>query len=223
MQVYSRTAHSRTVVRKLETMKLFLNLFFTLTFLTSFGQSEIGLGIVSINFDDKTKIEFYETSDLNKSLKTIEFFNDESIKSWNIKDLESHKDWLQPESIWLDYGQFKFRCKTKHSDCFEVYVSETQTMWIEKKDFTEFEDWETHLKNMFRVELKDIDNQKIFSRPFDKSAIIEWKDNCFNVKQIQGEWIEIGTAEHCESGEKITGWTKWRNGNQILINYFTTS
>lgn len=204
-------------------MKIFLNLFFTLIFLTSFGQSEIGIGIVSINFDDKTKIEFYDTSDLNKSLKTVEFFNDESIKSWNIKNLDNHKDWLKPESMWLDYGQFRFRCKTKESNCYEVYVSESKTMWIENKDFTEFLNWEAYLINMFNVELKDISTQNIYSKPFDKSEIIEWKANCFKVKQMQKEWIEIETAEHCKSEKKISGWVKWRNGNEILINYFPTS
>lgn len=204
-------------------MKTLLNLFFTLTSLMIFGQSEVGIGIVSINFDDKTIIEFYETSDLTKRLKIVEFFNDESIKSWNIKNLESHKGWLKPESMWLDYGQFKFRCKTKIENCFEVYVSDTKTMWIQKQDFTKFKNWEEYLRNMFRVERSNKNEQNIYSNPFTKSEIIESKNDCFNVKQMQGEWIEVETAEHCETEQKILGWIKWRNGNTILINYYTTS
>ena len=203
-------------------MNSILNLFFVLTFLTSFGQSEIGIGVVSIHFDDTTKIEFYETSELNKSSRTIEFFNDESIKGWNIKNLESHKEWLKPESMWLDYGQFRFRCKTKKEGSFEVYITESQTMWILDQDITQFMNWEEYLQTMFSVERTDKTTQKIYSKPFIKSEIIESKNDCFRVKQMKGEWIEVETAEHCKTQKNISGWIRWKDGNKILINYYTT-
>ncbi|WP_405207191.1 hypothetical protein [Aquimarina sp. LLG6339-5] len=204
-------------------MKINLTLFLAFISLTLFGQSEVGIGIVSINFDDKTKVEFYESSDLDNVLKTVEFFNDESIKSWNIKNIQSHKDWLKPESMWLDYGQFRFRCKTKKLDSFEIYVSESQTMWIKNQKFCEFNSWEDYLKNMFSIERIDQNTQKIYSRPFTKSEVLESKSDCFKLKQMRDEWIEIETASHCESKKKISGWIKWREGNKILINYYTTS
>jgi|GEM_PF-2812445 len=96
-------------------MRIIIFIVFNLVSLISFPQSELGIGIVSINFDDKTVIDFYESSDLNEKVKTIEFFDDKSINSWNIKDLENHQKWLQPESLWLDYHQFSFRT------CFDPY------------------------------------------------------------------------------------------------------
>jgi len=204
-------------------MRKYLNLFFILWFLVSFGQSEIGIGIVSINFDENTKIEFYENIDLKKKLKTVEFFNDESINSWNIKNLENHKNWLQPESMWLDYGLFKFRCKTKKKDRYEVYVSGSQTMWIKVKNYTDYFSWEDYLKNMFSIERSDKKTQFIYSRPFTKSAKIKSENDCFEVKQMQNEWIKVETAGHCESEKRISGWIKWRDGNRILINYYPTS
>lgn len=204
-------------------MKTALNLFFILIFLTSFGQKEIGIGIVSVNFDDKTVIEFYKSSDLINNIETVEFFNDESIKSWNIKELENHKEWLSPESMWLDYGQFRFRCKTKMDTCFEIYVNETQTMWIEKQDFIEFKNWEAYLKSMFMVERANKTAQKIYSKPSINSEMVKSENDCFSVIQMQGKWIEVETAEHCETVQIITGWIQWRDGNTILINYYTTS
>ena len=156
--------------------------------------SEIGIGIISIKFDDKTKIDFYETHELKNKLKTVEFFNDESINSWNIKNLTSHKEWLQPESMWLDYGQFRFRCKTKNTNCYEIYVSEFQTMWIRNQDFTEYLSVETYLKNMFSGERQNKITQQIYSKPFTKSEIIEFQNDCFNVKQRRAECIEIEKA-----------------------------
>jgi len=206
-------------------MKIILSIVFNFIILTTFAQSELGIGIVSIDFNDKTKIDFYESSDLNKVLKTIEFFNDESINSWNIKNLKSHQNWLQPESLWLDYHQFTFRAKTENTDCFEVYVSENKTMWIKKTDFTELWTWEEYLQNMFSVERIDKNTQNIYSKPFTKSEIIksDSKDDCFSVKRMQNDWIEIETSEHCENEKKVKGWIKWRNNDELLINYYTTS
>lgn len=104
-----------------------------------YGQSEVGIGVVSINFDENTKVGFYESSELKVKLKTVEFFNDASINSVSIRDLESHKDWLNPESMWLDHYQFIFRCKTIQTDCFEVYVSDSETLAKEIKLSTPFD------------------------------------------------------------------------------------
>jgi hypothetical protein len=206
-------------------MRIFLTIIFNFIILATFAQSKLGIGLVSIDFDDKTKIEFYESSDMKKVLKTIEFFNDESINSWNIKDLKSHQNWLQPESLWLDYYQFTFRAKTIHTDCYEVYVSDNRTMWIKKTDFTNCLTWEEYLQNMFSVERIEKNTQNIYSRPFTKSEIIKLdsKDDCFSVIRMQNEWVEIETSEHCENGKKVKGWIKWRNNEELLINYYTTS
>ncbi len=206
-------------------MRIILFIVFNLATLISFSQSELGIGIVSINFNDKTVIDFYESSDLDKKVKTIEFFDDKSINSWNIKNLKSHQNWLQPESLWLDYYQFTFRVKTKSTDCFEVYVSDNKTMWIKKMDFTEYSTWEEYLQNMFSVERIEKNTQNIYSRPYTKSEIIksDSKDDCFSVIRMQNDWIEIETGEHCENGKKVKGWIKWRNNGKLLINYYTTS
>ena len=192
----------------------------------SLSQSPLGIGLVKIEFDDKTVIDFFDSPEFSNKLKTIEFFNDKSINSWNIKDLDIHKkEWLSPETLWLDYSQFSFRCKTKIEDCYEIYVSDTKTMWIKATDYTHFTTWETYLKEMFSIERLNPKEQEIYSRPYSKSAIIKATEECFKVKQLSknGEWIEIETANHCETEEKITGWIQWRDGDKILIDYHTTS
>lgn len=194
--------------------------------LSSFGQSPLGIGLVKIAFDDKTVIDFYDSPEFSNKLKTIEFFNDKAINSWNIKNLENHqKDWLSPETLWLDYSQFTFRCKTKIEDCFEVYVSDTKTMWIKATHYTHFTTWESYLQGMFSIERLNPETQEIYSRPYPKSAIIEATEDCFKVLQLSKdeEWIEIKTADHCETEDKISGWIQWRDGDNILIDYHTTS
>ncbi len=198
----------------------------------AFGQTDLGVGLVSVNFDDKTVLRFYERTSDASTAKTIEFFDDKSINSFNIKNLPAHEDWLSPQSLWLDYFSFTFRCKSRRPGWFEVIVNnETgKTYWLRNNKLVSFGTWEQYLKGMFAVERSEKVKQKIFHSPNARSSTINYKGrDCFQVKAMRGEWIEIATAQHCDqsytnSETKInSGWIKWRRGNELLIYYFGTS
>ncbi len=195
-------------------------------------QTDLGIGLVSINFDDKTTLHFYSTPNEKEPTRTIQFFNDKTINSWNIRDLDKHKEWLKPEILWLDYSQFVFRCLTVNNNWLKVMVNnETEeNLWLKKSDLTTFNDWEHYLKEMFGVARLSDQQQKIRSSPTDNSEEISYHgQDCFQVKSMKGDWIEIFTADYCDgsytdSKTKIkSGWVKWRQGNKLLIEYFTTS
>lgn len=67
-----------------------------------YGQVTLGIGIVKIEFDSNTVVDFYKSPTDRTFTKRIEFFDDKSINSWNIKNLEREKTWLKPEVLWLD-------------------------------------------------------------------------------------------------------------------------
>ncbi len=206
----------------------------TLLFLIGFAvvcnaQTGLGIGLVSINFDDNTVIHFYAKPDGKQKVKTIQFFTDKSINGWNIKNLEAQKQWLKPETLWLDYSSFNFRCESKNNGWYEVIVNNQtgKTFWIKKERFTEFLTWEKFLKSKFVVERLPKYKQAIRQLPSNDSAKIKYvgKD-CFQVKSMKGEWIEIFTSDFCKSGygdskttEIQSGWIKWKNGNTLLIDY----
>lgn len=202
-----------------------------MTILTrGYGQVTLGIGIVKIEFDDKTAVDFYKSPADKAYTKKIEFFDDKSINSWNIKNLEKEKAWLQPEVLWLDYSQFNFRCKSTKGDWFEVIVNNDNglTYWIKKNQTTKLLTWESYLKDMFGVSRLDNKNQKIRKLPSDSAPEIKYDGtDCFQVKTLQGDWIEIFTGDDCdEYGSKTqikSGWIKWRNGDKLLIEYYTTS
>jgi len=213
-------------------MKTLLTYILLLLTTNLLAQTDLGLGLVSINFDDKTTLHFYSTPSDKEPKRTIQFFNDQTINSWNIRDLDKHKEWLKPEILWLDYSQFVFRCLTAKDNWLEVMVNnETEeTLWLKKSDLTTFSDWENYLKEMLEVARLPDQQQKIRSLPTDNSEeIIYHGQDCFQVKSMKGDWIEIFTADYCdesytESKTKIkSGWIKWRQGNKLLIEYFTTS
>lgn len=208
-------------------MRLILAVVFSFINLALYAQADIGMGIVSINFNAETVIDFYKSPDLQVKMKSLEFFDDKKINSINIKNLDLHKEWLQPETLWLDYYQFNFRVKSKYENCYEVYVSDNRTMWIENKEFIEFLSWEDYLIRMFAVTRTNPKEQKILENPDLKATEIPYSDeDCFNVRKMSGNWIEIFTPNHCLEEIKNpikAGWIKWKEGNKLLINYFLTS
>lgn len=196
------------------------------------GETALGIGLVAINFGDKTTLPFYATPNENEPKKTLQFFDDLTIHSWNIRDLEEHKDWLNPEVLKIDYSQFVFRCLTITDSWLEVMVNnETgETLWLKKNELTGFKDWETYLKEMFGVARLQDHPQKIKSSPTESSEEITYHgQDCFQAKSMKGDWIEIFTADYCDesytnSKTKIqSGWIKWRQGNKLIIEYYTTS
>jgi len=207
-------------------MRLLLtNILFLLT-INLYGQSDLGIGLVSIKFDDKTVLNFYESQIDTTPTKTIEFFDDKSIKSWNIRNLDEQEKWLKPEVLWLDYSSFVFICRTQANNWFEVIVNnETgKSFWLKKSDTTKFSSWETYLVGTFNVSRLANHSQKIRKQPNNNSEEIKYfGQDCFQVKSMNGDWIEIFTADYCEESNTETriksGWIKWRQGNDLLIVY----
>ena len=193
-----------------------------------YGQVTLGIGIVKIEFDERTVVDFYKKPTDKVYFKRIEFFDDKAINSWNIKNLEKEKTWLKPEVLWLDYSEFNFRCKSINGDWLELIVNndDGQTYWIKKKMTTKFLTWEQYLKDMFAVSRLDNKNQKIRNSPADNAQEVNYNGtDCFQVKTLKGDWIEIFTGDHCdEYGSKTqikSGWIKWRDGDKLLIEYST--
>jgi hypothetical protein len=210
---------------------LITNILFLLT-TNIWGQVELGVGLVSINFSDTTVLHFYSSPTDKQPLKTIEFFNDKSINNWNIRNLDKQKQWLKPECHWLDYSSFIFRCKSETNNWYELIVNNEsgQTLWLKKSALINFYNWETFLKGMFGVSRFPDQKQIIRTLPNDKSEEINYTGKaCFQVKSMKGDWVEIFTADYCDdsytdSKTKIkSGWIKWRQGNKLLIEYFITS
>lgn len=216
---------------KLKMKTLLTNILFLLT-TNLWSQTDLGIGLVAINFDDKTILHFYYNPDDKQPAKTIEFFNDQTINSWNIRHLEKNKEWLKPEILWLDYSSFVFRCLKVKDNWLKIIVNNENgsTLWLRKSDLTIFKDWETFLEAMFGVSRLPNEKQKIKTLPNDNSEEIKYQgQDCFQVKSMKGDWIEIFTADYCDEGytdskTKIkSGWIRWRQGNKLLIDFFTTS
>ncbi|WP_426485653.1 hypothetical protein [Flavobacterium sp. 2] len=207
-------------------MRLKLTLFFLILSISIFAQTNLGIGLISIKFNDKTVLPFYSSMNDKEPIKTIRFFNDKSINSWNIKDLKNEQKWLKPEVLWIDYNFFVFRCEKQENEWFKIIVNNEsgKSLWIKKNKITEFKNWEKYLQDMFRIE-RVSKTDKIYKSPNKNAATIKYSgEDCFQVKSTKGDWIEIFTSECDESKNEIkSGWIKWKEGNRLLIEYFPIS
>lgn len=183
----------------------------------------LGIGLVTIDFDDKTVLNFYAAPDEKSEKKTLEFFDDPAISSWNIRGLDQHKTWLQPEILHLDYSQFILRCAEKQTGWLKVIVNnETgQTMWLKEDKLTIFDTWEAWLKSRNSIGRLPNQPQKIRKAAEENAEEIPFKGrDCFKVQAVQGDWVEITSSENCE-GEKLkSGWIKWRAEEKLLVDFF---
>jgi len=191
------------------------------------AQTDLGTGLISIHFDSKTILHFYSMPTDKEPAKTISFFDDKSINSWNIKNLDEQKKWLMPEVLWLDYDYFIFRCLKEDNGYYNVIVNNQtgKSYWIKKSAATVFSTYENYLKEMFGV--GRLTAMPIKESPTEASATIKYSGtDCFRVRQMKGDWIEIFTADYCDedSGKpKIkSGWIQWKQGNKLLIEYYLT-
>ncbi len=199
---------------------------------TSIAQSDPGPGFVFIHFDDKTVLDLYNDTTDHSPAKSIEFFNDPTIYSWNIKNIDQQTEWLKPEALWLEYDLFVFKCARLENNWFRIITNNENgdSYWLRKSDLTEFRDWEHFLKDMFSISRLPDQNQPIKTAPTESSKTIPYdEEDCFQVKSMKGDWIEIFTPDFCdeEYNDHMTkiksGWIRWKKDNKLLIMYSFTS
>jgi hypothetical protein len=190
-----------------------------------YGEVPLGIGIVNVNFNEKTVIHFYDRPGASSPAKTIRFFDDKSINSWSIVDLDSVRSWLAPQAIWLDYSHFNFRCTARRPGWFQVIVNnETgKTYWVRASRTLTFETWEAFLADMFSIARLDKFPQPLRSRPSTTSREVRFRGrDCFDLIAMRGDWIHVKQAGHCEEPDRNfrSGWIRWRRGQTMLIEYF---
>jgi hypothetical protein len=210
-------------------MKTALSLLVLVVFTKCFSQAPIGIGIVTITLDDKPVIDFYKSPTDDVFAKRITFTNDSISKGRTFRDREEVLRWLRPEVLWLDHYELIFRCKSSTDDWYEVVANNENghTLWIRKDKTTSFSTWEEFLKSMYAIVRIHYRKQKIRAHPTDKSPEIKYEGgDCFRVRSLSGDWIEIYTPTNgCRPDLQTqvkSGWIKWKVGDRMMVDYYTT-
>jgi hypothetical protein len=79
---------------------------------SSYSQNDLGLGIITVSFDEKTVLNLFSNPQDKNPSQQIKFYLNKSTKSVDIQNIEQSNAWLAPEFMKLDYDLLIFRCKT---------------------------------------------------------------------------------------------------------------
>ena len=166
----------------------------------------------------------------------VELYNDSTLKNryvfWDVYNKKPEKPvcslFYKP-----DYGIVHLVYLRKLKNCFEVLVNNNQKKYVPFKKKVIVQLWDGYLKSLNGISFyPDSSKHYIFSAPNKNSKALlvgddETKSYC--VSDIQGDWIRIRldcdedptpcNQQTCNTTGAVEGWIRWRNGNQLLVQF----
>jgi len=182
------------------------------------------LGSAYINFDAKTVLYFYDKPDASQTpAQTLRFYEDTALKMYTFR-AEGEKSYfeLNPERHKLDYFLFDLAVKSRRNGWLEVVVGEqkNETLWLKESKAVQFKDWLRDMKESFAVGRKDSKVNPLRAKPDANAKEITFVGrDCFEVKDMKGDWIRVELQNHCSDAPKqsVSGWLRWRDENGCLL------
>ena len=179
-------------------------------------QKDIGLGVVSVLFGSNDiygrTVSFYEDYNSTKLIYQI---------TKGYENIDSLK--IIPLEIIYPVSTICFRCLADSGNMYQVVVNNVsgKTAWLKKDKYIEFENWLSYLQGASYIKT----NYPLRINPDSKSQQVFNKDSCWSYKilTMKNDWIEVQTSEYCDlyekklNRQKIKGWTKWREGDKIIV------
>jgi hypothetical protein len=192
-----------------------------------------GTGIISVNIEKLPTINFYKNKNDNHISNTIEVFDDETIKSYNIRNLDSISiTWFKPMHVYLDYFIFDFQCSVFDKDWIQVVVNEDTNLkyWIKNSTVFKYTRWDDYISNVFSVRPLDKKNNPMLTEPkIDAKKCIKQPIDCLMPVEAIGDWIKViveppicdETVDFKEE-EIFEGYIRWKKGKRLIIDYYLT-
>ena len=222
---------------------LFLILTFSMFYGHSFGNSDnsgnpfeqvYGIGKVVVKFEsnlynDKPYIlNLYRSNSEDALAKTVEIkWNDNNGGYVETKNIE----FIKVKDFYLEEPHYilMFNCLKEINGFYEVIINvdTKETMWLKKQSTIQLKLWDDFLKSVICLSSLDAQTNQIRVKPNDNSevAMENVKDECFEVIEVKGDWLNI----RCfvidfdmldEKYRDFNGWLKWRDENELLIEYY---
>jgi hypothetical protein len=178
----------------------------------------------------------------------FEIYNDsllsEKIASWDMYDDESKIN-ICSKFFKPDYGIMHFVCISKSEKAYKVLVNFSDIKYLPKTKNYDFKTWDEYISQSFGIRRLTNDNGVISKnytlriKPEDNahSLAIPKGHELFCPMEIKGDWIKVrydcfyNDKNNSHEGEPcysyidkcknpLTGWLRWRQENQLLIDIF---
>lgn len=119
-------------------------------------------------------------------------------------------------AFYLDNGVIIIDANKINKKNYEIFI-DGEWKFIEDTNFT-YQKWNTFLKQAY-IQLNE--NDKIYSKKSISAKELTFSnDLSFRIIKVSGDWLKIECNTVCEecNHNKVKGWVRWKDGNQILIN-----
>jgi hypothetical protein len=162
----------------------------------------------------------------------IRFYNDDGSLWYEFTFYYDDKDGkfeyenanFAPFAFHRDYFLLALKCTSEDKNRYEVIVNEETGLrkFVKKDDPTlKFQSWEDHVKGAFAVKFNQRENP-LRGFPKDKvNSIGLPNDVTLHPVEVNGDWLKVrwdGLPDPKKAAG--SGWVKWRDDNQILVELF---
>jgi hypothetical protein len=166
------------------------------------------------------------------------------VKKYTRMDMHSGKD---PKTICSkfykpDYGIMHFVCIGTTTQSFKVLITDVNIKYLPKNKNYQFKTWENYILESFGVrrEYRTVATTQVLrTEPSDNAGALSVPQGLelFCPMEIKGNWLKVkydcfyNTTDNRHEGEPchsyiesceepLTGWLKWRDKNNLLIDIF---
>ncbi|MFY7734407.1 MAG: hypothetical protein ACOVSR_13050 [Bacteroidia bacterium] len=191
--------------------------------------SRLGIGLIIA----PSKFKIYNDSLLKDKIASWDMYEDES-------KINLCSKFFKP-----DYGIMHFVCIAKSEKAYKILVNYSDIKYLPKTKNYVFKTWEEYILQSFGVRRLTSNTGNISkkyplrSKPNDNAStlVIPKGHESFCPMDIKGDWIKVrydcfyndennsyegepchNYIEKCKN--PLTGWLRWRQGNQLLIDIF---
>lgn len=188
-------------------------------------ESTYGLGLVHFDLKTTSSIVFYSAADTSKRMATtLSFSYDKKAKTAALtKGNES--GWLSPEILDPAHLLLSMRCLEKSAGWFKVVTNNRTgaTAYLHASDNMTYNTWLQEMETAKHVTRVKKETNPICKSP-NNSLTYPWDakyPDCFRPTVLLGQWMKVETRSDCADGTtKIKeGWIRWRDDDNLLINY----
>lgn len=181
------------------------------------------IGVITLNKENYSRKSMIQLFNKDDSLwYEFSFYENEGDRKFDQANAE-----FRPFAFHPDYFLLVLKCIGTDATRFEVVVNETTrlTKFVRKNDNTlRFETWESHILNLFAVGFNQSKNPLLDAPAKRAKQVRAPKGAIFHPVEIKGEWLRVRwniSEEITDASEKIGyGWIKWKEDNNILIEFF---
>ncbi|MEZ5423977.1 MAG: hypothetical protein R2682_12925 [Pyrinomonadaceae bacterium] len=176
-----------------------------------------GLIVVSKGYGKNDFVRFY--NDDGSLWYEFTFYYDDSDGKF-----EYENENFEPFAFHPDYFVLALKCVGEDQTRYEVIVNEKTGLkkFVKKGDSAlKFETWEGHIVKAFAVKFDPKENA-LRDAPDGKVKNVDLpEDVTFHPVQVNGEWLKVRwDGSQQPKKDAGSGWVKWRDDNQILVELF---